>query len=90
MSKLNRRCYICDAKLMITRVVINLLGNAIKFTHRGEIKIRFFVKKDCRDIESNTDQIPLTFEVIDSGIGISDEQRKVLFLPFSQVDGSTT
>ncbi|KAI8140084.1 hypothetical protein BJV82DRAFT_715928 [Fennellomyces sp. T-0311] len=74
----------------LRQVIINLLGNAIKFTHQGEIKLRCFVKENYGDTGSNGDKIPLLFEVIDSGIGISDEQRKVLFLPFSQVDGSTT
>ena len=80
-------------------MIINLLGNAIKFTHHGEILIRCSVKeqkhggsvKNIDDLENkNSSTVPLLFEVIDSGIGISEEQRKALFVPFSQVDGSTT
>ena len=80
-------------------MIINLLGNAIKFTHHGEILIRCSVKKekDGRSVKNIDDiekkdcsTVPLLFEVIDSGIGISEEQRKALFVPFSQVDGSTT
>ena len=69
--------------------MVNLLGNAIKFTHEGEIEIRCSVDKSTsKNLEK--DKVSLLFEVIDTGIGISEEQRKVLFAPFSQVDGSTT
>lgn len=71
----------------LRQILINLLGNAIKFTHEGEIRIQCSLDtKTC----AKDDQVGLMFEVIDTGIGISDEQRKVLFEPFSQVDGSTT
>ncbi|KAI8987483.1 hypothetical protein BDF20DRAFT_850535 [Mycotypha africana] len=73
----------------LRQVLINLLGNAIKFTHEGEIRIQCTVDTTHIPRESS-DQVSLLFEVIDTGIGISDEQRKVLFEPFSQVDGSTT
>ncbi|KAI9259730.1 hypothetical protein EDC94DRAFT_542589 [Helicostylum pulchrum] len=72
----------------LRQVLINLLGNAIKFTHDGEIRIQCSV--DPTMTHTKDDQISLLFEVIDTGIGISQEQRKVLFEPFSQVDGSTT
>ncbi|KAI9251842.1 hypothetical protein BDA99DRAFT_521323 [Phascolomyces articulosus] len=71
----------------IRQIIINLLGNALKFTHDGEVKIRCSLEK--RSL-SRDGKISLLFEVIDSGIGINEEQRKVLFMPFSQVDGSTT
>jgi nitrogen-specific signal transduction histidine kinase/tetratricopeptide (TPR) repeat protein len=75
----------------LRQVLINLLGNAIKFTHEGEIRIHCTLDPNQPPPQQgNTDQIALMFEVIDTGIGISDEQRKVLFEPFSQVDGSTT
>ncbi|KAI9489181.1 hypothetical protein BDB00DRAFT_637091 [Zychaea mexicana] len=71
----------------IRQVIINLLGNALKFTHDGEVKIRCSMDKKNLSTDG---KISLLFEVVDSGIGISEEQRKVLFVPFSQVDGSTT
>ncbi|KAI9494151.1 hypothetical protein BDB00DRAFT_819835 [Zychaea mexicana] len=75
----------------LRQIIINLLGNAIKFTHEGEIQIRCSVDKEATGSSDGDDnEVTLLFEVIDSGIGISDEQRKALFVPFSQVDGSTT
>ncbi|CEP08745.1 hypothetical protein [Parasitella parasitica] len=77
----------------LRQVLINLLGNAIKFTHEGEIRIQCSLDTTSTQQMNGkdaSDQVGLLFEVIDTGIGISDEQRKVLFEPFSQVDGSTT
>lgn len=73
----------------LRQIIINLLGNAIKFTHEGEIRIQCSLDTS-NTAKTSSDQVSLLFEVIDTGIGISDEQRKVLFEPFSQVDGSTT
>ncbi|KAI9488872.1 hypothetical protein BDB00DRAFT_846468 [Zychaea mexicana] len=73
----------------LRQILINLLGNAIKFTHEGEIEIRCTINKRASK-KAGDDKVALLFEVVDTGIGISEEQRKVLFAPFSQVDGSTT
>jgi CheY-like chemotaxis protein len=59
---------------------LNLLGNAIKFTHRGEVVLE--VLSGTRDT--------LLFSVRDSGIGIPADKLKAIFEPFRQVDGSTT
>ncbi|KAI8148772.1 hypothetical protein BJV82DRAFT_198053 [Fennellomyces sp. T-0311] len=76
----------------LRQVITNLLGNAIKFTHAGEIIIRCSLdeRKRVKTPKSDDKTVPLLIEVIDTGIGITDDQRKVLFVPFSQVDGSTT
>ncbi|KAI7883767.1 hypothetical protein K492DRAFT_229475 [Lichtheimia hyalospora FSU 10163] len=80
----------------LRQIVINLLGNAIKFTHKGEISIRCSLAKNNDNTgnivenENKDGSVMLLFEVEDTGIGISEEQRKMLFVPFSQVDGSTT
>ena len=66
--------------LRISQVLINLIGNAIKFTNQGFVKVK--INKSKNDI--------VIFEVEDSGIGISKEQQTKLFHPFSQADGSTT
>jgi len=65
--------------LRIRQVLLNLTGNAVKFTDQGEVSV-------------NISLIPagLRFEVIDSGIGISVEERGRLFSSFSQVDASNT
>jgi two-component system, sensor histidine kinase len=68
----------------LRQVLVNLLGNAIKFTEHGTISLR--VSKE----ESRGKQPLLRFEVEDSGVGIASESIGKLFQPFSQVDSSTT
>jgi two-component system, sensor histidine kinase and response regulator len=63
----------------LRQILFNLTGNAIKFTHRGTIKIHVSVSKQR-----------IKFEVSDSGIGIEPETLKNLFRPFEQGDASTT
>ncbi|MGB3560213.1 MAG: response regulator [Geitlerinemataceae cyanobacterium] len=79
----------------LTQVLVNLVGNAIKFTDRGEITIRVslenepFLFSELSDSMSPT-PLKLRFEVRDTGIGISAEGQAKLFQSFSQVDASTT
>lgn len=68
----------------LRQILINLVGNAVKFTSEGEVVIR--VREESRS-ESG---IRLHFSVSDSGIGISEEGKQRLFQPFSQVDGSAS
>ncbi|MFT7178178.1 MAG: signal transduction histidine kinase/PleD family two-component response regulator [Oceanospirillaceae bacterium] len=68
----------------IRQIVTNLLSNALKFTSRGEVSVRY----SC--IKSNKGRSLLRFEVTDTGIGMSDEQQVQMFDRFSQADGSTT
>jgi PAS domain S-box-containing protein len=68
----------------IRQILTNLVGNAIKFTHQGEIAL--FVRIDEK--ENNRKQIH--FEIKDSGIGLSEEQQGELFDKFTQADSSTT
>lgn len=70
--------------LRLTQVLINLVGNAIKFTQKGEIIISVKV------IRKSDGRVRLKFAVKDSGIGLSKEQIEKLFVPFQQADGSTT
>ena len=69
--------------LRLTQVLINLLGNASKFTLKGNIALNLTMKK------LDGDNLQLLCDIKDSGIGISEEQQKALFQPFSQADVST-
>jgi signal transduction histidine kinase len=68
----------------IRQVLLNLITNAIKFTERGEIAVSATVERQ------NGKDITLKFSVTDTGLGISEEERRLLFLPFSQLDSSNT
>ncbi|MEI6127372.1 MAG: response regulator, partial [Pseudomonadota bacterium] len=68
----------------LRQVIINLAGNAVKFTHEGEIIIRASVQSE------DADKAELVFEITDTGIGIPADKIDRLFTPFTQVDGSTT
>ena len=61
-----------------------MIGNAIKFTQRGEVDVHVAVK--CR----STDGYVLELSVADTGIGIPPEKQRIIFDPFAQADGSTT
>ena len=70
--------------LRLGQILINLLSNAIKFTDKGDIIISISVLKKM------TDTVRLSFSVQDAGIGMTDEQIKRLFQPFTQANSSTT
>ncbi|BAQ66564.1 response regulator [Geminocystis sp. NIES-3709] len=72
----------------LKQILINLVGNAIKFTSKGNIKI--IIKEYSRLSDNKQNEIELYFAIQDSGIGINLEDQKKLFLPFSQVENSTT
>lgn len=68
----------------LRQILVNLVGNAIKFTDVGTVRVV------ARLLDKHTDAPKMQFDVVDTGIGISEEQRAQLFLPFSQVDTSST
>jgi CheY-like chemotaxis protein len=70
--------------LRVRQILMNLLGNAIKFTEYGEIVITVSPAPDA------TDPYDLHFEVADTGIGIPADKQGVIFESFAQADGSTT
>jgi PAS domain S-box-containing protein len=74
--------------LRLGQVLLNLTGNALKFTDRGQIVIRVCVDDDAA--ETSAERVRLRFEVADSGIGMTDEQIGRLFTAFAQADSSTT
>ena len=68
----------------INQILINLLNNAVKFTHQG------YVALEVRLVEHNSDTYWVDFIVKDTGIGMTPEQQDKLFQEFSQADESTT
>ena len=68
----------------LRQILVNLIGNAIKFTDKGEVVIRVNVLSQTKDT------IHLRFKVMDTGIGITPEVQAHIFDAFSQADGSTT
>jgi two-component system, sensor histidine kinase and response regulator len=68
----------------LRQVVLNLAGNAIKFTEQGEVVLR------VESQPSGSDILNLHFTVTDTGIGIPPQKQKLIFEPFTQADTSTT
>ena len=68
----------------IRQVLVNILGNAVKFTDTGEVNLRVHV------VRKQTDSLVVRFDVTDTGIGIEPKHLGRLFESFSQADASTT
>lgn len=78
------RHFMVDAR-RLSQVLINLLGNAVKFTERGSVRLKVDID------EGNAPHAPhIRWSVTDTGIGMSAEQQTLLFKPFCQADSSTT
>jgi len=77
--------YIVADRLRLKQVLVNLLGNAVKFTEHGEVEL----KVEASPVPG-TDAAELTFSVRDTGIGIAKESQSRIFDSFSQADGSIT
>lgn len=76
--------YFIGDPLRLGQVLINLVGNAIKFTSQGSVAVRFLA------IEETPEYVLLRCEVADTGIGIESGQLQCLFKPFEQADDSMT
>lgn len=74
----------------LKQIIINLVGNAIKFTDHGEIEINVKLADKELPVDEQLSKIPLLFSVRDTGIGISVDKQKTIFESFSQADSSTT
>jgi PAS domain S-box-containing protein len=68
----------------LRQILINMLSNAIKFTHSGYVELRCFIK------EETNDEVKVRFDIIDTGIGINSENLENIFKQFKQADSSIT
>ena len=75
---------VCGDPTRLTQVVINLLGNAIKFTEMGRVSLEVHMES------AHDKDLLLHFTIADTGIGIPPEKQELIFAPFAQADTSTT
>src|SRR5262249_2936865 len=76
--------FVLGDAVRLRQVLTNLVGNAIKFTERGEVRV------SVEPVKLVGDQLEIKFSVADTGIGIPPEKLNVIFAAFSQADASTT
>ncbi len=68
----------------LRQILTNLVGNAVKFTEKGEISVRLYLEKETEK------DVVILFSIKDTGIGIPEEKHDMLFESFTQADASTT
>ncbi len=74
----------------IRQVLVNLIGNAIKFTHKGSVSVTLKLDENIPTPTEQMKHTDLIFEVADTGIGISQDQKQLIFEPFRQQEGQST
>lgn len=77
-------CYPLGDSLRIRQVLLNLLGNAIKFTHQGNVTLEVSIRS------THANYCSASFTISDTGIGISQDQQENIFANFTQADSSIT
>ncbi|NCA80320.1 MAG: response regulator [Sphingobacteriia bacterium] len=82
----NSPTHILTDPARLRQILMNLIGNAVKFTDDGEVELKFF----ATEANSNSNEMNVVFEIRDTGIGISSEHIKILFKAFSQADMAST
>ena len=80
---------LCGDPDRLRQILTNLTGNAIKFTHQGEVTVRV-ARVTAEDKTSPDDSVVLIFSITDTGVGIPEDKLDILFSKFTQVDASTT
>ena len=76
--------YVTGDPTRLRQVITNLMGNAVKFTSEGEVKI------SVREVSRESNQSKLLFTISDTGVGIQESSLETVFQSFAQADGSTT
>lgn len=76
--------YVLGDQTRLSQILLNLIGNAVKFTEEGKIVVR------ARLLENKGNRVKIQFEVEDTGIGISREKQKKIFEKFKQAEVNTT
>ncbi|EMC96086.1 hypothetical protein BAUCODRAFT_70969 [Baudoinia panamericana UAMH 10762] len=76
-------------RFRIRQILLNVIGNAIKFTQQGEVFVRCSVLTRS-DVELAKNEMLIKFEVVDTGRGFTEKEAEYLFKRFSQIDGSST
>jgi signal transduction histidine kinase/CheY-like chemotaxis protein len=76
--------YLIGDALRLEQILVNLAGNALKFTQRGHVRV------GVRSVSNDAAGVVLKFSVQDTGIGISADQQAQIFAPFAQADASIT
>src|SRR4029077_6656330 len=74
----------------LRQVLLNLVGNAVKFTDEGEVVVRVETQGDGPPPSPGAEEVGLRFTVCDTGIGIPPDQQERIFRAFEQEDTSTT
>jgi len=80
---------LCGDPLRLEQILMNLSSNALKFTKKGGLKVCVSINNRILKMK-NTNELHLLFEIIDTGIGMTEKQIAILFNPFTQADSSTT
>ncbi|KAI1927257.1 histidine kinase osmosensor [Ophidiomyces ophidiicola] len=80
--------YVIGDPFRLRQIILNLVGNAIKFTEHGEVKLT--ISKSTREVCKVKDEYAFEFSVSDTGIGIEEDKLDMIFDTFQQADGSTT